>query len=139
MDLITLGRSNPPHNTKTTMKDKIVLEFGCGLDQDTKTAEAFKMRRDLIEHAVLAESTIERFIQEKMEEQRPKIIDQLNQMLIDKAREQNKTLYEVCASYLPDIGHEYETIETMEFGNAFKHVLRSTLKLVPVPYEKEEA
>ena len=121
------------------MEAKNVLEFGYGLDQDLETDEAFKMRRDLIKHAVFAESTIERFIQEKMEEERPKIIEQLNQMLIDKAKEKGKTLYEVCASYLPDIVHEYETIETKEFGNAFKHMLRSTLKIVPVPYEKEEA
>ena len=81
----------------------------------------------LIESAVISESVL----QECRQKYQTDLIEQLNNLLIDKAKECGVSLYEVCASYVPKV-----TIEIIEH-DWFKEKrewpdmgIRTTIKLV---------
>lgn len=60
------------------------------------------MEKRLIENAVIAESFIMDYVQAQMGS-REQIIDQCNELIYKTAKESGKSIYEICANFVPEV------------------------------------
>lgn len=60
------------------------------------------MEKKLIENAVIAESFIMDYVRAQMGS-REQIIDQCNELIYKTAKESGKSIYEICANFVPEV------------------------------------
>lgn len=82
--------------------------------------------KKIIENSVFAESVMQRMC----EKQNVELTQCINKLLISKAQELGKTLYEVCAMYVPEIKNEEIAIDWYKEGDV-KFEWRPIVRLVP--------
>ena len=86
----------------------------------------------LLHNAVMAESSIQKYIEHNIAESKIELIKKVNDLLYETAQEKNISLYELCASVVPEITYEFKESNPYEGGNGFKVKFETTIKLKPI-------
>lgn len=131
MDIITLGRSNPPLKNFNMGKfldwlkaDNAMTEV---MRSRVKEASEAKERYELLQNAIRAESALNDYVQSHCLDQRDELVKQLNKLLYEEAEKTGVSLYTLCSSVSPEFSYDYEIEKPYEGKVKIKFV--KTIKL----------
>ena len=85
----------------------------------------------LLQNAIMAESSIQRYVDEHFEESKTDMIRKVNETLYQEAQEKGITLYQLCASVVPVLSYDIKECH-QEDKNGVKVEFVSTIRLKPL-------
>ena len=101
------------------------------LQDRVKDAAELKERFDLLQNAVCAESEIQKYIESHLDECKEEITKKVNELLYETAQKNGISLYQLCASVVPEIT---QSIKPSESPYPFKLELETQITLIPKQY-----
>lgn len=96
-------------------------------DRVQESAE-LKERYDLLMNAVCAESEIQKYIEGHLNETAEAVTRKINELLYETAQKKGISLYQLCASVVPEIK---QSIKPSESPYPFKLEVETEISLIP--------
>lgn len=102
------------------------------INKRCQEAKVLNDRYWLLQNAIMAESSIQRYVDVNFEESKNDIIRKVNETLYQEAQEKGITLYQLCASVVPVLSYDIKECHQDEDKKGVKVQLVSTIRLKPL-------